>query len=355
MTELRLSDQQHKTLLEVLFRPDRDEHAAGMLAGVHRSGAGVRLLAREVLPVADDDFPPGVDGYRMIAPRFLMRAGRRAADERLALVLVHSHPGADHRVRLSRDDLAGHRSVFPHLLDITNGHPVAGVALGRHSADGEVWTREGSTKLAAMRVLGERWQTLSPEPSPTRPTQDRFDRQARLFGADGQALLRELHVGVIGAGGGGSLLIEALAHLGVGQLTIIDFDRVAEHNLSRIVGSLPRDARRTRKKVDVARRMVRRIDPTITVSTVDGDLADHTAATQFADCDALLVATDTHTSRLVANALACAHLIPTIQIGAKVDLDTRGASPLSTPSSGPSSLVTRACTALAPSTPHASA
>jgi molybdopterin-synthase adenylyltransferase len=174
-------------------------------------------------------------------------------------------------------------------------------------------------------VLGEPWQTLSCEPNSATLTEDRFDRQARLFGADGQALLRKLHVGVIGAGGGGSLLIEALAHLGVGHLTLVDFDHVDEHNLSRIVGSVPRDARRARRKIDVARRMVRRIDPTIAVSAIDGDLANQGIAAQLTDCDALLVATDTHTSRLVANALACAYLIPTIQIGAKVDLDTRGA------------------------------
>src|SRR5213076_1749294 len=125
----------------------------------------------------------------------------------------------------------GHRRVFPHLLDITNGNPVAGIALGRRSAAGELWTRTGQHELERVRVLGERWQTLTSEPSDLSLTDERFDRQARLFGSEGQAKLRALHIGVIGAGGGGSLLIEALAHLGVGHLTVVDFDRVAKHNL----------------------------------------------------------------------------------------------------------------------------
>jgi hypothetical protein len=50
-------------------------------------------------------------------------------------------------------------------------------------------------------------------------------------------MLANLKVGIIGAGGGGSLLNEWLSKLGVGQITIVDFDRVDLTNLPRIVGA----------------------------------------------------------------------------------------------------------------------
>lgn len=232
MNELRISDEHYRAIGQHLFRRDGDEHAVGLLAGVRRAPDGVRLLTREVLPVSDADFPPGDHGYRMISSRFLMQVGRRAADERLALILAHSHPSADAAVGLSRDDLAGHRRGFPHLLDIVGGAPVAGIVLGRRSAAGEIWTRQGATDLDRLSVVGEQWQRLTPAAEKSLLVPDRFDRQVRMFGADGQARVRELHVAVIGAGGGGSLMIQSLAHLGVGHITVVDFDRVSEHNLA---------------------------------------------------------------------------------------------------------------------------
>ena len=41
-------------------------------------------------------------------------------------------------------------------------------------------------------------------------------------GAEGQALISRLKVVVVGAGGAGSLLVQALAHLGVGELVVIE-------------------------------------------------------------------------------------------------------------------------------------
>ena len=104
----------------------------------------------------------------------------------------------------------------------------------------------------------------------------------------------------------------------------MDFDVVKEHNLSRIVGATPRDARKQTKKVRVAGRHVARIDPSIGVTEIDGDITDTNVATRLTECDFLFLATDTITSRLVANAIVQSHLIPAVQIGAKVDLREQG-------------------------------
>ena len=58
-----------------------------------------------------------------------------------------------------------------------------------------------------------------------------YDRHARLFGNVGQEILASLKVGVIGLGGGGSLLNEWLARLGVGHIVAVDFDKVEVSNL----------------------------------------------------------------------------------------------------------------------------
>lgn len=66
----------------------------------------------------------------------------------------------------------------------------------------------------------------------------RFGGLARLFGVDGAARIRAAHVAVIGIGGVGSWAAEALARRGVGRLTLIDMDHVAESNINRQIHAL---------------------------------------------------------------------------------------------------------------------
>src|SRR5207245_11405195 len=107
----------------------------------------------------------------------------------------------------------------------------------------------------------------------------------------GQHILSGVKVGIIGLGGGGSLLNQWLAHLGVGHIMAIDFDRVTPTNLPRIVGSTRWDAMTflsTRKskllqrigtwfaryKVHVARRVAKQANPSIRYDAIVGSVLD---------------------------------------------------------------------------------
>jgi len=66
----------------------------------------------------------------------------------------------------------------------------------------------------------------------------RFSGLERLYGVRGAALIRQSHVAVVGIGGVGSWAAESLARSGVGRLTLIDMDHVAESNINRQVQAL---------------------------------------------------------------------------------------------------------------------
>ena len=61
----------------------------------------------------------------------------------------------------------------------------------------------------------------------------RFGGMDRLYGSDGGSRLRTAHVCVVGIGGVGSWAAEALARTGIGRITLIDMDHVAESNVNR--------------------------------------------------------------------------------------------------------------------------
>jgi len=63
--------------------------------------------------------------------------------------------------------------------------------------------------------------------------QRRFSGVPRIYGESGYQRFRQAHVCVIGLGGVGSWVVEGLVRSGVGKITLIDMDHVAESNINR--------------------------------------------------------------------------------------------------------------------------
>jgi tRNA threonylcarbamoyladenosine dehydratase len=72
----------------------------------------------------------------------------------------------------------------------------------------------------------------------TQEVNPRFAGVARLLGSDGLARLTRAHVCVVGLGGVGSWVVEALARSGIGALTLVDLDEVCISNVNRQLHAL---------------------------------------------------------------------------------------------------------------------
>ena len=66
----------------------------------------------------------------------------------------------------------------------------------------------------------------------------RFGGIGRLYGASALARFRSAHICIVGIGGVGSWVVEALARSGIGRMTLIDLDMVAESNVNRQIQAL---------------------------------------------------------------------------------------------------------------------
>lgn len=95
----------------------------------------------------------------------------------------------------------------------------------------------------------------------------RFAGIARLYGSDALARFRRSHVCVVGVGGVGSWVVEALARSGIGALTMIDLDDVCVTNVNRQLPAL--DGNIGRSKVEVLAERVRLIQPGCRVQGVE--------------------------------------------------------------------------------------
>ena len=97
--------------------------------------------------------------------------------------------------------------------------------------------------------------------------QRRFGGLERLYGVAAAARIRAAHVVVVGIGGVGSWTAEALARSGVGQLTLVDLDHIAESNINRQVHAL--ESTLGQAKVQAMRERIAQINPDCQVHCVE--------------------------------------------------------------------------------------
>lgn len=103
-------------------------------------------------------------------------------------------------------------------------------------------------------------------PSDVSPDLDRrFGGIARLYGEAALGRFLQSHVCVVGVGGVGSWVVEALARSAIGRLTLIDLDHVAESNTNRQLPAL--EGSYGKAKVQALAERVQAINP---VCQVDG-------------------------------------------------------------------------------------
>ncbi len=181
---------------------------------------------------------PGKRGYRMLKAQFIQGQIMTCRDERLVYLAIHNHGGAG-RVAFSSDDLDSHERGYPALLDISRGNAVGALVFAKGAVAGDIWLPGGGrVTLDRAEIIGRRRTVLRPAPVAGAAGADpRYDRQTRLFGDAGQAILSGARVAIIGLGCVGSLVAEYLARLGVGAFVLIDPDRLDPSNMPRVAGA----------------------------------------------------------------------------------------------------------------------
>jgi tRNA A37 threonylcarbamoyladenosine dehydratase len=101
----------------------------------------------------------------------------------------------------------------------------------------------------------------------TADLQRRFGGLERLYGVGGAASIRNAHVAVVGVGGVGSWAAEALARSGVGHITLVDLDHVAESNINRQIHALAGTLGQA--KVQAMRERILQINPVCVVHGIE--------------------------------------------------------------------------------------
>jgi len=302
------------------------ERAAVLLVGVARQGPHLRLLARRLLASPADSYvcrgPRGLEltsaGW---APALAV-----AAETGSAALFVHTHPGGV-------PTPSSHDSVVDELLEqafrIRTGQSLYGsLVIAPDLPDGPDaqasggWTFTGRVvlddvgELPVRRLvqLGRRLVVTASYDEPTpEATPQLFSRQIQAFGGDVQRVLGQLRVGVAGAGGTGSAVLEQLVRLGVRHLVLADPDVLSDSNVTRVYGSTPADI--GRPKVDIQRDHLIAIAPDLELLALHAKTTTPEVVRALSSCDVVFGCTDDDAGRIILSRLASYYAVLLIDCG----------------------------------------
>lgn len=311
---LTMTEHDAAVLFDIIFsQPDR-EGAAYLLCGRSITDDETRLLVRDVVPVRDEDYLVREWDRMSIRSESYVPVAKRAMSRDDSVIFVHSHPTGvdDFSPQDNREE--------PKLMEffdtrVPTAHHGSLVVVSPSVMKARLWTAGGWTTIDRIRQVGTRFRFLDRSDGEA-PLPLFFDRQVRAFGPDTQRLLMRLHIGIVGAGGTGSAVIEQLIRLGVGTISVFDGERLERSNVNRVYGSGA--ANEGHAKVAIAQAHAARIGLKTRLFTFDRPISEAAVAQHLRSCDLVFGCTDRQAPRGTLVRLSAWYLIPVIDLGVKI-------------------------------------
>lgn len=319
---LRLTSGQHQLLKSHLHPGDGREAGAWLLCGRRKDGERSILCGRQVFPIAYDASVRTAHSVTWCVDSLDPVLDAARGLEAPAIVHIHSHPKGSQAFSAVDDDCD--RVLHADLAKIyEDGEPTASlIMLPNGDLIGRGYHAGQFEPLDGIFVVGDLLQRF-PAADGNTAAADANDRR-QVFGGGTTSLLGKLRIAVVGCSGTGSVVIELLARLGVGELILIDPDVMESKNLNRIINSMQAHAELATTKVDalsvsIARNLgcnAPRMIPT------RGTLAD--AWRVAATADVVFGCTDSSEARLHLDRLCHQYVMPYIDVGVDLHADEQG-------------------------------
>src|SRR5712692_9954390 len=244
------------------------------------------------------------------------------------IIDVHTHPFTQGIVAFSATDDGDEKTFFRFLEETFKGIHYASIVFSQSKYSARVWTFSSGSLVARKALL--KTQT-SPEniasadfheytdehyeKTAVTGVDSFFNRSALVLGLDVmRTIMHDQVISIVGVGGLGSVVAEHLIHMGFHEINLIDPDVLEMSNLNRVVGAYYEDAEQKGYKVDVVKRHLTNINPKATVLACKKDVYDKEVERVLALSDWMIVATDTHSSRLRAQELSVKYFVPLLSV-----------------------------------------
>jgi len=323
---LALIPSQHRRLYQHLYPGDGLEAVAVVLCHYGRAKSGVRLIANDLILISPSTYEVREPDHiswpfsEFFPPEKITEIDQKG----LSVLTIHSHPGGYEQ--FSDIDDRNDKELFHSVGSWFDDDRPNGSAI--MLPDGKVIARLVSrekefTPVQSVAVVGEDILIWKQVPIPDTDL-GAGARVLQAFGKGTFKLFRNMHVGVVGCSGTGSIVVELLARNCIGRLTLVDPDCVEEKNLNRIVNATSKDAEEGNPKVLVLQRTIKAMGTDVCVDTYQAHTFDKQVIEALGDCDVIFGCVDSAEGRYHLECLASAYFLPYFDVGVYLEASPDG-------------------------------
>ena len=320
---------QYEGLRKHLFPGDNLESAALVLCHRSLSEKEIKFVGFDIIPILNIDCNErsavhvSWDTKKYFSPKHIEDMDKTG----VSIFTIHSHPTGFSN--FSDTDNENDKKLFSsiyHWFDDRRPHGSV-IMLPDGNMFGRIFDENRNpVELSYIKISGSSIKLLIPEKK-EKHINEKSEYGIKLrqaFGEGTYRLLRRIKVGVVGCSGTGSIVIEMLARNCVGNLVIVDPDKVQGKNLNRILNSKKIDADKKKAKVDIAQDMIRAMGFNTVIESYEENTYNLNAISALKNCDILFGCIDSSLGRYHLDCIASAYSIPYFDVGVQLCANSKG-------------------------------
>jgi len=319
---LRIQREDFQVIKEFFLKEKTEQFIFVLAEKLKLSSKNIIYLVKEV--IFPDENEMSIHSKAFVAPErfFQLAVYQIACRKKYALFDLHNH-WFQKNPRFSEIDLSSAlenaKFLAEHLPEIDFGLAVVNDQVNAYS--GLVFDKSQNSfqPLEALEILGSPTEIFFNQEIAQEEKQETYARHY-LIPNWKQKVLSDLKIAVVGAGGTGSIIIQALACLGVGErkgaIIIIDPDIIEKSNLSRIPYANENDIGKF--KVKVAKNYIKQKNPKINVIAIPKSVQEEKVQSFLKQAHIIIGAIDSENARKILNQIATKAEVPYIDTGTEI-------------------------------------
>jgi molybdopterin/thiamine biosynthesis adenylyltransferase len=325
-----ISEQDYNRCRAAVLNDLPKEGAAFLLAGRKVIGKSEELIVRRIVEVPKSEYRIQENYHLDISPKAINGLISLCERNNLGVILCHSHPRDS---PYSPSDDHGEKRIAESIWKNIPNVPIGSLLISPGKVRARIWRPGvGHKPVSSITILGRHIRKifLNEKHHRINTLSDIYDRQILAFGSEGQDIISNTKIAVVGLGGTGSPVAEQLVRMGIKNIVLIDPDVFDPSNITRVYGSTYGDAykrvlhiyRHRKKKiskVELISKHLKKINPKVHIQPIRDSVAKTHAAKSLLDRDIIFCCTDEHWGRSVVNQVSYQYLIPVIDMGVRID------------------------------------
>ena len=314
MKSIIITNPDKEKLFGHLLRNKHQENIAALFCGYNSFDGNLQLLVKNVWLINDDGLTVHTGASLEFSEQMHRKILLKCDELKTSLFIAHSHPFSDSAWFSSVDDTNDKmqaRFISKHLPDIYYGNLV--VAQKDYKARLFNKKKNIFEEIKKIKILGKfNSETIA-------KNEPELDRNYRAFGKQGQAVISQLKIALVGCGGLGWQIGPQLVGVGARNILLVDYDTIEITNLNRLPGAPFSCVGKYKAKV--LAKLLRKMNHKVNVKYLIANVSESKVCEELKKCDIIIGALDSEKARSDVNKFSAQYLKIYLDAGSGILLE----------------------------------